>query len=366
MVTLEKGTGLWSQLTPVSSVSFWRTFHTHREVHALPLPNSGVVSRGGGGGLWVVLVDPSQEPYIENRPERVSRVTQECSEASIPSPSLSRERILKADNDSATNWVVCSWVFNSFSKPSINSFLSPPPPPPPPRAFGPLPCPGRREFYRRHFTGVWFEHILREGVGEGAWGQEHDLWAIVSHTAIPAAHSFHNVLVGVSWQGHRYNWSRDMCDKAFLRDTLHTCNAVPRRTRRSLTSVLLDIWYFFQGINREDRRCKLTADFYYKLVRSFGKSHYEHRDNDYCHATCADKHGSPFTRLSRHRMSRLQSGTLAGDRVSGKESVRTVIWSRAPASPPRLCSPTYHPRQTLLKNGLLFVFKFSCATTRVP
>ena len=98
-------------------------------------------------------------------------------------------------------------------------------------------------------------------------------------------------------QGHHYNWSRDKCDEAFLRDALRTCRHT--RGRRSLTSALLDIWYFFQGISKEERRCKLTAEFYYKLVRSFGKSHFELRDHQYCNNTCADKHGTPFENLER-------------------------------------------------------------------
>ena len=60
---------------------------------------------------------------------------------------------------------------------------------------------------------------------------------------------------------------------------------------------LLDIWYFFQGIGKKERRCKIAAEMYYKIVRAFGESHFEKRDHIYCKSTCADEHGSPFVEL---------------------------------------------------------------------
>ena len=60
---------------------------------------------------------------------------------------------------------------------------------------------------------------------------------------------------------------------------------------------LLDIWYFFQGLSKEERRCKIAAEMYYKIVRAFGGSHFEKRDHIYCISTCADEHGSPFVEL---------------------------------------------------------------------
>lgn len=97
-------------------------------------------------------------------------------------------------------------------------------------------------------------------------------------------------------QGHHYNWTREDCDKSLLGDMLRSCHTHNRR-RRGITDALLDIWYFFQGINKEERRCKIAAEMYYKIVRAFGGSHFEKRDHEYCTSTCADKHGSPYKDL---------------------------------------------------------------------
>ena len=97
-------------------------------------------------------------------------------------------------------------------------------------------------------------------------------------------------------QGHHYNWTRKDCDKSLLSDMLRACHTSSRR-RRGITDVLLDVWYFFQGISKEQRRCKIAAEMYYKIVRAFGGSHFERRDHSYCKSTCADKHGSPFENL---------------------------------------------------------------------
>lgn len=96
--------------------------------------------------------------------------------------------------------------------------------------------------------------------------------------------------------GHHYNWTRKDCDKSLLSDMLRACHTSSRR-RRGITDVLLDVWYFFQGISKEERRCKIAAEMYYKIVRAFGGSHFERRDHSYCKSTCADKHGSPFENL---------------------------------------------------------------------
>lgn len=77
---------------------------------------------------------------------------------------------------------------------------------------------------------------------------------------------------------------------------LRACNGRSRK-RRGITDVVLDIWYFFQGLSKEKRRCKIAADMYYKIVRAFGGSHFEKRDHNYCKSTCADKHGSPYEDL---------------------------------------------------------------------
>jgi len=63
---------------------------------------------------------------------------------------------------------------------------------------------------------------------------------------------------------------------------------------------LLDIWYFCQGISKEERRCKIAAEMYYKSVRAFGTfwgSHFEKQDQIYCKSACADEYGSPFVEL---------------------------------------------------------------------
>lgn len=96
--------------------------------------------------------------------------------------------------------------------------------------------------------------------------------------------------------GHHYNWTREECDKSLLNDMLRACNGRIRK-RRGITDVVLDIWYFFQGLSKEKRRCKIAADMYYKIVRAFGGSHFEIRDHSYCKNTCADKHGSPYEDL---------------------------------------------------------------------
>lgn len=98
------------------------------------------------------------------------------------------------------------------------------------------------------------------------------------------------------FQGHHYNWTREDCDKALLNDMLRSCHSHSRR-RRGITDVILDIWYFFQGISKEERRCEIAAKMYYEIVRAFGGSHFERRDHSYCVSTCADKHGSPFEEL---------------------------------------------------------------------
>ncbi|PFX19817.1 uncharacterized protein LOC111337718 [Stylophora pistillata] len=98
--------------------------------------------------------------------------------------------------------------------------------------------------------------------------------------------------------GNHYNWTREACDKALLHDMIQSCHRrMHSRTRRGVMNALLDIWYFFQGISKEERRCKLAAEMYYKIVRTFGASHLEKKDHIYCINTCADKHGSPFVEL---------------------------------------------------------------------
>ena len=79
-----------------------------------------------------------------------------------------------------------------------------------------------------------------------------------------------------------------------------TCqsNHVKHRDRRSIVGeAILEIWYFFRGMSKEERRCKLVADLYYRGVRLFGQAHFERRDPQYCLNTCADKHGSPFEQV---------------------------------------------------------------------
>lgn len=101
--------------------------------------------------------------------------------------------------------------------------------------------------------------------------------------------------------GHHYNWSRADCDKALLSDMLGACHSRVRRRRRrrrSVADALLDIWYFFQGLNKAERRCELAAETYFTIVRTFGASHFEKKDHAYCTSTCADEHGSPFKSLS--------------------------------------------------------------------
>ena len=99
-------------------------------------------------------------------------------------------------------------------------------------------------------------------------------------------------------QGNHYNWTREACDKALLHDMIQSCHRrMHSRTRRGVMNALLDIWYFFQGISKEERRCKLAAEMYYKIVRTFGASHFEKKDHIYCINTCADKHGSPSVEL---------------------------------------------------------------------
>ncbi|KAL9975973.1 hypothetical protein ACROYT_G013201 [Oculina patagonica] len=98
--------------------------------------------------------------------------------------------------------------------------------------------------------------------------------------------------------GTHYNWTREDCDKSLLRDMLRSCHThAHSRRRRGIMDALLDIWYFFQGLTKEERRCKLAAEAYYKIVRTFGGSHFETRDHLYCISTCADEHGSPFVEL---------------------------------------------------------------------
>ncbi|KAK3733985.1 hypothetical protein QZH41_009840, partial [Actinostola sp. cb2023] len=100
--------------------------------------------------------------------------------------------------------------------------------------------------------------------------------------------------------GHHFNWTRDLCDDGFLADMKTTCKHLFSHVRRKrFLSALLEVWYFFQGINKEERRCKLFADMYYKVVRTFGRPHFEIRDHDYCWSTCADKHGSPYEDLAQ-------------------------------------------------------------------
>lgn len=98
--------------------------------------------------------------------------------------------------------------------------------------------------------------------------------------------------------GTHYNWTREDCDKALLRDMVRSCHThAHARRRRGIMDAVLDIWYFFQGLSKEERRCKIAAEMYFKIVRAFGGSHFEKRDHIYCISTCADDHGSPFVEL---------------------------------------------------------------------
>ncbi|EDO30640.1 predicted protein [Nematostella vectensis] len=100
--------------------------------------------------------------------------------------------------------------------------------------------------------------------------------------------------------GHHYNWTRDLCDDAFLSDMKNTCKERRHHVRhRRFVSALLEVWYFFQGLSKEERRCNLVAEMYYKAVRTFGKPNFEVRENQYCNNTCADKHGSPYMDLPK-------------------------------------------------------------------
>ncbi|XP_068697737.1 uncharacterized protein [Montipora foliosa] len=112
------------------------------------------------------------------------------------------------------------------------------------------------------------------------------------HEFTPACDK-HDICYGC---GHHYNWSRANCDKSLLNDMIGACHSL-RRRKRSVADSLLDIWYFFQGLNKAERRCELAAEMYYKIVRTFGGSHFEKRDHAYCTSTCADKHGSPIKSL---------------------------------------------------------------------
>ena len=71
--------------------------------------------------------------------------------------------------------------------------------------------------------------------------------------------------------------------------------------KRRFMEAFMELWYFFRGIGKTEKRCRMTADMYYDGVRMFAESHFEKMDNTYCNSTCAKLHGSPFIPLKVKR-----------------------------------------------------------------
>lgn len=104
----------------------------------------------------------------------------------------------------------------------------------------------------------------------------------------------HDVCYGC---GYHYEWSRADCDASFLRDMKLLCKPRILSRKRRFIEAFMELWDFFRGISKEEKRCRMMADMYYDGVRMFAESHFEKMDNTYCNSTCAKIHASPFIPL---------------------------------------------------------------------
>ncbi|XP_046843048.1 conodipine-P1-like [Xenia sp. Carnegie-2017] len=101
--------------------------------------------------------------------------------------------------------------------------------------------------------------------------------------------------------GYHFNWSRALCDAAFLRDMKNLCRPPAPSRKRRFVAALMELWDLLRGISKKEKRCRMMADVYYDGVRMFGESHYANVHYAYCYTECAKLHGSPFVTLKRRQ-----------------------------------------------------------------
>lgn len=100
------------------------------------------------------------------------------------------------------------------------------------------------------------------------------------------------------FQGAKYGWSQDICDRAFKRDMVQKCIETYDNRKRFLGAIANAIkigtkiaeWSFVGG---DLSKCKHGADIYYDAVNSYGHMYYVRNSPDWCVKECARNMGDP-------------------------------------------------------------------------
>ena len=106
------------------------------------------------------------------------------------------------------------------------------------------------------------------------------------------------------FQGKRYGWSRDDCDKGFKRDMELICDSLYTNKKRSWMDIMnaLSIGRTiakWSSITGKLNHCKYGAKIYYMSVDYFGAGKYNKVSPAWCKDKCAKSKGDPRVAIMR-------------------------------------------------------------------